>query len=129
MKELLKHYKEVREKANPHNWAMKSIPDIDVSECTAEEYLQCSKFFQQWSIALGKDVFYLKPGTNPNFADYQKQQLELENLLYGYWERTILRPITKNKDGLCIHGTALTFKTDLFKEWLEEQLKSLQDEL
>lgn len=122
MKELLKHYKEVKEKAKPESdyWRMKQyvhtfngkpIVVKDESGKVMELIQEDDKFY-----------FWTDYDVDPNeILTYQKQQLELENLLYEYWDRTEGNKPWRRQEGYPSKATDFT-------EWLEDQLKSLEDE-
>ena len=108
MKQLLQHYKEVKEKANPNNWT-----DFEKS-ITNKEYAEMGI-------------------SNPmRIHGYQKEQLELENLLYGYWERNIVDNSKffdrceengrTSSDGWARRSGNMGM---YFSKWLDNQLKDL----
>lgn len=94
MKQLLQHYKEVREKANPENYY--------IDDSHADETFFKGKSFK-YGVKLSGDI-----------TEYQKEQLEIENLLYGYWERNVDNTYD-NPRGV----------SSAFNEWLQDELEKV----
>lgn len=103
MKQLLQHLKEVREKANPDNYY--------IDDSHADETFFKGKSFK-YGVKLSGDI-----------TEYQKEQLEIENLLYGYWERNVWNPDEAELENKvycneCYH---------CFNNWLQEELDKLDE--
>ena len=116
MKELLQHYAEVKAKAegvriysSPRPTMMFNQMDFDSNNVVRTE----RTFDREVSMHGGVEYqFFVK---DESLACYksQKEQLELEALLYGYWERSNL------SDGSLD-------KINDFNQWLDSQLKKLE---
>ena len=103
MKELLKHYKEIKHYAKGSTKFVPSLTGIDG--------------------ARGYDEV-------DNTWEYQKEQLELEDLLFNHWYRNADKDVTLNGPydlNKIIHawGDYLMWQSRAFNEWLDEQLKDL----
>ena len=102
MKELLKHYKEVKDKAELSTWSSQRKETTDIYG----DY--------QW--------------------EYQKEQLEIENLLYGYWKGTedyhkTWKDYVKKEESIIsasdLNALFVISNKVIFNDWLEEELKEL----
>ncbi len=141
MKELLKHYKEVKEKANPEKWVPVpakrvgkntfSFPNdaqslkesifksdgVDIDDLTIDGYTCEQKFDEE---------------VNDRLLAYQREQLELEQLLHWHWERNVLSKDDWNITGsssyiakeLCEMNLRVTL-LNRFNKWLQQQLDKL----
>lgn len=145
MKQLLQHYKEVREKANPDNWD--NEPDIVYSKCGFYVWIDSGKTQAELDVPgrrghlserLAKEIypehFNAEDVVQKVVSEYQKEQLELESLLYGYWEREFYREESYKITGSSAYVACEMIKIEsktrsaiLFNEWLEEELDKLED--
>ncbi|MDA8043345.1 MAG: hypothetical protein MPJ22_13075 [Pirellulales bacterium] len=128
MKELLKHYKEVSEKANPDNWGKKKYEIICVHYFCSSlvEDLKNNEIIIHWYLKSKGNKCDLKDGKEydtkmirayytdkPNFVEFQKEKLEIENLLYWDWFRN-------NTDGLIVNSQKK------FNQWLKDELDKIK---
>jgi len=102
MKQLLKHYAEV-----------KSLVDKGLG------YLQDPKHSV---IATGGQISYSISTHKYWVMLAQREQLELEELLYGYWERNVFSKMDLGKNKL-----DSVWRFSSFNDWLEEQLEKSEE--
>lgn len=108
MKELLKYYKEVRLKANPEFW-------------------------EKVKREMDSRYYFTKLEITSELVTYQKKQLELEALLHGYWERTVMINVEgetgpiEQKELWTVAKNRLSNpnKYHWFNQWLEKELSKL----
>lgn len=150
MKQLFKHYQKVKAKADPDNWnkapiyeskkslvlAGQTLPDnyfktigeykdedgtamLEVLEWT-DTILEYNYRFTTRSKRLTVDKFGMV------VIAAQKEVLEIENLLYGYWERNV-RPKDYEGGGLGMEYLLVQQIANplAFNDWLAQQLTDL----
>ena len=146
MKQLLQRYKKVKAKANPAkvktkkylegeglaylenvktelDAVSKSKNQTGTPYCTAtNSYQDSDEMWYDPTLFIGGETkYYVTVDETPEVSwEIQKEQLEIENLLYGYWERNV-------KELMCCACEREQVTKFTFNEWLEEQLESLED--
>ena len=113
MKQLILNYKELKEKANPDNWSEVFTEDGTKTVFTEDGFAEILEY---------KDAFGVVWGLIGTVAFFQKELLEVEELLYRYWERNVKKMTHPVKD-----GSDLSYKPFLiFNEWIKEQQEMLK---
>lgn len=121
MKQLLQHYKEVRETLEAESFGFKRHDTGGRGEAAG------------YGVSISSDIYYItvdrlrgvygpyRYGNRENLrAELQKEQLEIEALLYGYWERKSFIVVADDR-----HASSDPKPT--FNEWLEAELSKLED--
>ena len=128
MKQLLKHYQEVSKKADPDNWRSIAGDGKPVSNGVVDP-----------------KPFYTSGRIDKEAMKHQLEKLQIEDALYGHWERNILVSI-KDEDGNIVSaptkGKEEQYKKLFtiaqarfsnpnkglwFNEWLQDELNKLED--